>query len=57
MISLLVWPEDHLSLSDLGTRLGRDRSRLSQAINRLRKRPETNPRIEGKLERLKEELR
>jgi putative transposase len=56
MIALLVWHEDHLSLTELGTRLGRDLSSLSQAVNRLRKRAETNPRLAAELEKLKEEL-
>ncbi len=56
IIALLVWHEDHLSLTDLSTRLGRDLSSLSQAVNRLRKLAETNPRLAGELERLKEQL-
>jgi putative transposase len=55
MIGLLVWYEDHLSLTELGT-LGRDLSSLSQAVNRLRKRAEADPRLAVELERLKEGL-
>lgn len=35
--------EDHLSLTELCTRLGRDLCSLSQAVNRLHKRAATNP--------------
>ena len=56
MMALVVRHEDHLSLTELGTRLGRDLSGLSQAVNRLRKRAQTNPRLAGKIERLKQQL-
>ena len=56
MIALLVWSDDHLSLTDLSTRLGRDLSSLSQAVNRLRMRAETNSLLAGQVERLKEQL-
>jgi len=56
VIALLVWYEDHLSLTDLCTRLGRDLSSLSRAVNRLRKRAETNPRLAAELERAREDL-
>ncbi len=57
MIALLVWCEDHLSLTELGTRLGRNLCSLSHAENRLRKRAEKNPRMTVELERMKEEPR
>jgi hypothetical protein len=56
MIALLVWHEDHLSLADLCTRLGRDLCSVSQAVNRLRKRAETNACYAAKLERIREDL-
>jgi putative transposase len=56
MIGLLVWYEDHLSLTELGTLLSRDLSSLSQAVNRLRKRAEADPRLAVELARLKEGL-
>ena len=56
MIALLVWNDDHLSLTDLSTRLGRDLSSLSQAVNRLRTRAQTNPILAGQVERLNEQL-
>ena len=57
MIALLVRYEDHLSLTDPGARPGHDLSSLSHAVNRLRKRAETNPRPADQLERLKEDVR
>ena len=52
MVPLLVWYEDHLSLTDLGIRLGCDLYSLCQAVNRLRKRADRNPRLAGELQRL-----
>lgn len=54
--ALLVWYQDHLSLTDLCTRLDRDLSSLSQAVNHRRKRAATNPRLAAELERVREEL-
>jgi hypothetical protein len=56
IIGLLVWYEDHLSLTELGTRLGRDVSSLSQAVNRLHKRAEADRRLAAELKKLKEGL-
>ena len=56
MIALLVWNDDHLSLTGLTTQLGRDLSSLSQAVNRLRTRAQTNPVLAGQVERLKDHL-
>lgn len=55
MIPLLVWHEDHLSLRDLRTRLGCKPCIFSQAVNRLRTRAETNPRVAAKGERTRED--
>jgi hypothetical protein len=56
MIALLVWHEEGLSLTDLGTRSGRDLSSLSQAVNRLRKRIEKNPDLARALDRVRQNL-
>jgi len=56
MIALLVWHDDRLSLTDLGKRLGRDLSSVSQAVNRLRKRMETNPSLALVLARVRQDL-
>ncbi|MFH1114300.1 MAG: transposase [Pseudomonadota bacterium] len=57
VIALLVWYEHHLSLTDLCTRLGRDLSSLSRAVNRLRTRAEANPRLAAQLEKVRGDLR
>jgi chromosomal replication initiation ATPase DnaA len=54
VIALLVWYEDHLSLTDPCTRFSRDLTSLSQAVNRLRTRAETNLRPAAELDRMKE---
>jgi hypothetical protein len=46
---MIYWSEDHLSWTDLGLRLSRDLFSRSQAVNRLRKRAETNSRLAGEL--------
>ena len=56
MIALLVWHEDGLSLTDVGRRLGRDLSSLSQAVNRLRKRMETYPFLARVLDTVGQDL-
>jgi putative transposase len=56
MIALPVWHEDGLSLTDLGRRLGRDLSSLSQAVNRLRKRIEKNPSLARSLGKMRQSL-
>jgi putative transposase len=56
MIALLVWHEDGLSLTDLGRRLGRDLSSLSQAVSRLRKRIEKNPSLARALDTVRQNL-
>jgi hypothetical protein len=56
MIALLVWHEDGLSLTDLGRRLGRDLSSLSQAVNRLSTRIEKNPALARALDRVRQNL-
>lgn len=49
MIALLAWYDDHLSLRDVATQPGRDLSSPSQAVNRLRRRLETNRRPAGRV--------
>lgn len=56
MIALLVWHEDHLSLTDPGKRLGRGLSSPNKAVNGLCKRADTNPHLVGEPDRLKQEL-
>lgn len=53
---LPVWNQDHLSLTDLWTLLGRGPGSLNQAVRRLRQRVKTNPRLAGELERIREDL-
>ena len=57
MIALLVWEEDHLSLTRLGALLHRDLSSLSQSVRRLRNRMETDAFLAETANRLRQEIR
>ena len=55
-VSTICWPENLLSLTEPCMRLDRDLCSLSQAVKRLRRQAETDPRLAAELERLKEDL-